>query len=100
MNETYEKLKSLKDQLLNRELIIKEHRYDISQIHLLPEFTPQSVFDFIDPQKLKYSSNDLYKKALAMFNSKLNRENQEEGNSEEVEKDQKNERPIKVRHIG
>lgn len=60
--------------MLNRNTNVNEHRYDISQIHLLPAFTPQALYEYIDPNALKYDSNELYLKAISAFHSKFNKE--------------------------
>jgi hypothetical protein len=60
--------------MLNRNTTVKEHHYDISQIYLLPAFTPQALYDYIDSNALKYDSNELYLKAIAAFHSKFNKE--------------------------
>ncbi len=52
---------------------VNEHRYDISQIHILPAFDPQTLYDYIDPSKLKYNGNDNYVRALSSFNTKFHR---------------------------
>jgi hypothetical protein len=40
-------------------------------VHLLPTFSPQAVYDYIDLAKLKYNGNSCYKAAMKAFNSKF-----------------------------
>jgi len=74
LDETTVRMKELKNKVLHRNTNVNEHCYDISQIYLLPAFTPQALYEYIDPNALKYDSNELYLKAIAAFHSKFNKE--------------------------
>jgi hypothetical protein len=66
-------------------LEFKEHRYDISQIHVLPNFDPQTIYDFIDGSKLRFDGNDNYKAALDEFYARCGRSKPKGGNMCEEE---------------
>lgn len=57
LDETTVKMKYLKDKMLNRDVNVNQYRYDISQIYLLPAFTPKTLYEYINPNALKYNSN-------------------------------------------
>ncbi len=60
--------------MLNRIVSVIQHRYDISQIYLLPAITPKTLYQYISPKGLRYNQNELYLRAIAAFHSKFTKE--------------------------